>query len=58
MTGGAIVLAVLAWVLTDSVAWALVALVVAGPVLNAVGQMIVQPVQAVSRSARPSNDRG
>jgi 4-hydroxybenzoate polyprenyltransferase len=57
MTGGAVVLSVLAWEVTESVGWAIVALLAAGPVLNAVAQMVVRPVRAVRRSTRP-DDRG
>jgi hypothetical protein len=57
MTGGAVALSVLAWVLTESLGWAIAALLAAGPVLNAVAQMVVQPARAVRRSTRP-DDRG
>ena len=57
MSGGAIVLAVLVWRFTDSVGWAIVALLAAGPVLNAVAQMVVQPARAVRRSTRTGDRR-
>jgi hypothetical protein len=52
MTGGGVALSLVAWVLTGSVIWALVTLPASGPVLNAVGQMVVQPAQSVRNASR------
>ncbi len=52
MAGGGLTASLIVWLLTDSVVWALVALLASGPVLNAVGQMFVQPAQAVRNAAR------
>jgi hypothetical protein len=57
MTGGGIATALVVWGLTDSLGWALVALLASGPVLNALGQMVVQPTRA-ARGAAKERDRG
>jgi ABC-type Fe3+-siderophore transport system permease subunit len=50
MTGGGIATAVIVYLRTDSAGWALVGLLLSGVVLNAVGQAIVQPINAVRRT--------
>ena len=44
------------YAITASVGWALVGLLASGVVLNAVGQMVVQPMKAVS-ATRDSQSR-
>jgi uncharacterized protein (DUF697 family) len=61
MAGGGLVTAVVVYAITASVGWAVVGLLVSGVVLNAVGQVVVQPTKAVSGTrARetPSLPRG
>jgi ABC-type Fe3+-siderophore transport system permease subunit len=53
MAGGGLVTWVVVYAITGSVGWAVVALLVSGVVLNAVGQAVVQPMNAKSR-AHPS----
>jgi uncharacterized protein (DUF697 family) len=55
MTGGGIVAAAIVYALTNSVGWAVVGLLASGVVLNAIAQMVTQPVRAVtaSRHRRP-----
>jgi hypothetical protein len=55
MTGGAVALSLLAWVVTESLGWTFVTLLAAGPVLNAIAQMVVQPARAVRRATRPDH---
>jgi hypothetical protein len=52
MSGGGLAAAVLAYAVTGSWWWALAALLGSGVVLNAIGQMVTQPVRAVSASRR------
>jgi hypothetical protein len=56
MTGGGIAASLVVWALTESVVWALVALLASGPVLNALGQMVVQPARS-ARGAIRDRDR-
>jgi ABC-type Fe3+-siderophore transport system permease subunit len=50
MAGGGLVTAVVVYAITGSVGWAVVALLASGVVLNAVGQAVVQPMNARSRT--------
>ncbi len=52
MTGGGIACFVIVYLLTESLGWAIVALLVSGVVLNAIGQAVVQPFNA-ARGTRP-----
>jgi hypothetical protein len=52
MTGGGIAIALVVWALTDSVGWAVLALLASGPVLNAVAQIVVQPTRAARATRR------
>ena len=52
MGGGGLLIAAVVYVVTDSIGWAAVALLAAGPVLNAVAQVFTQPLKA-ARSADP-----
>lgn len=47
MTAGGVLTAVVVYVLTSSLAWALVGLLGSGVVLNAIGQIVTQPVNAI-----------
>jgi hypothetical protein len=49
---GGVVVTAIVYAMTGSVGWALVALVVSGPVLNTIGQAITQPMGAVLRNRR------
>lgn len=48
MAGGGLVTAAVVYAISGSVGWAVVALVASGVVLNAVGQMVTQPIKAVA----------
>lgn len=52
MAGGGIAAAAVTYVATTSLGWALVALLASGVVLNAVGQIVVQPVRAARGASR------
>lgn len=52
MSGGGIASAVIVYLLTDSLGWALVALLASGVVLNMLAQIVVQPFRAVSATGR------
>lgn len=52
MSGGGIATAVIVYALTDSLGWAVVGLLASGVVLNAIGQMVTQPIEAVSARRR------
>ena len=56
MAGGGLVTSAVVYAITASVGWALVGLLASGVVLNAVGQMVVQPMKAVS-ATRDSQSR-
>lgn len=45
MTGGGLLTAVVVYAITASVGWALIGLLASGVALNAVGQMVVQPIK-------------
>ena len=57
MAGGGLAISTVVWYLTGSVGWAVVALLASGPVLNAVGQMIVQPARAIRSVPRQDEAR-
>ena len=46
MAGGGLATAAVVYAITASLGWAVVGLVVSGVVLNAVGQVVVQPMKA------------
>ena len=52
MAGGGLVTSLIVWGLTGSAVWAVVALLASGPVLNAIGQVVVQPAQAARGAGR------
>ena len=52
MAGGGIAIAVIVYIVTSSIGWALVGLLASGVVLNTIAQMIIQPAKAVTRSRR------
>jgi hypothetical protein len=59
MSGGGIAIAAATYGLTGSVGWAILALLASGVVLNAIAQMVIQPITAASadrskRSTHPS----
>jgi hypothetical protein len=56
MGGGALVATLVVYARTSSVGWTVVALLAAGPVLNLLAQMAVQPARAV-RGHGPSHAR-
>jgi hypothetical protein len=51
---GAVVAAVVAYAVTGSVGWTVVAVLLAGPLCNGIGQLVTQPAHAV-KGARRSN---
>lgn len=50
MAGGGVAAGVVTWLATASVLWTIVAVLGSGVVLNALGQMVVQPVRAARHS--------
>ena len=54
MAGGGLATAAVVYAITASLGWAAVGLLVSGVVLNAVGQVVVQPMKA----ARGTRERG
>ena len=54
MAGGGLATAAVVYAITASLGWAVVGLLVSGIVLNAVGQVVVQPMKA----ARATRERG
>jgi hypothetical protein len=50
MAGGGLVTSAVAYAITGSVGWAVVGLLASGVVLNALGQAVVQPMNARSRT--------
>jgi len=50
MAGGGLVTWAVVYAFTGSVGWAVVALLASGVVLNAVGQAVIQPMNAKSRT--------
>jgi hypothetical protein len=55
MSGGGIATAVIVYVVTGSLGWALLGLLASGIFLNAIAQMVIQPVKAAiaTRHRRP-----
>lgn len=49
---GSVLIALAVYRSSQSLAWAIVALLASGPVLNAIGQVVSQPAQAVAASRR------
>ena len=52
MCAGAVVAAVVGYAVTGSVGGTVVAVLLAGPVCNGVGQLVIQPVHAVKGARR------
>ena len=52
MCAGAVVAAVVAYAVTGSFGWAVVAVLLAGPLCNGIGQLATQPVHAVKGARR------
>ena len=50
MAGGGLATAAVVYAITASVGWAVVGLLASGIVLNAIAQVIVQPMKAVKRN--------
>ena len=50
MAGGGLATAAVVYTITASVGWAVVGLLASGIVLNAIAQVIVQPMKAVKRN--------
>jgi hypothetical protein len=50
MAGGGLATSAVVYAITASVGWAVVGLLASGVVLNAVGQMVVQPMTAVGNA--------
>ena len=46
MSGGGLATGAIVYIVTGSLGWALVGLVASGIVLNAIGQIVIQPVRA------------
>jgi hypothetical protein len=57
MAGGGLATAAIVYAISDSFAWAVVGLLASGVVLNAVGQMVTQPIKAVRGSRSPTPGR-
>jgi hypothetical protein len=55
MSGGGIASAAIAYLLTDSVGWAVVTLLASGVVLNAIAQAITQPIKAATGTRRSTH---
>jgi len=55
MSGGGIATGATVYVVTGSLGWALVGLLASGIVLNAVAQIVIQPVKAVRGNRRRSS---
>jgi hypothetical protein len=53
MSGGGIATAAIILVVTGSLGWAFVGLLASGIVLNAIAQMVIQPVKAARGHRRP-----
>jgi len=47
MAGGAVATGLIAYALTGSLFWTLIAVLCSGVVLNAIGQMVTQPIHAM-----------
>jgi uncharacterized protein (DUF697 family) len=59
MAGGGVATAAVVYAITGSLGWAAVGLLASGIVLNAVGQMVIQPIKAVTGARRePGPPRG
>jgi hypothetical protein len=56
MAGGGLVVGVLVYMATTSIVWTVVAVFGSGVVLNAIGQMVTQPVKA-ARSRNHGDER-
>ena len=52
MGGGGLAAAAIVYLRTDSLGWAAVTLLASGIVLNAIAQLILQPIKAVTGSRR------
>jgi hypothetical protein len=50
MAGGGLVTSAVVYAITGSVGWAVVGLLASGVFLNAIGQVVVQPMNARSRT--------
>jgi hypothetical protein len=48
MSGGGIATAAIVYMLTASLGWAIAGLLASGVVLNAIAQIVIQPIKAVS----------
>jgi hypothetical protein len=48
MSGGGIATAVVVYMVTGSLGWATIGLLASGVVLNAIGQMVTQPIKAAT----------
>ena len=46
MAGGGVTAGVVAWLVTASWLWTVIVVLASGPVLNTIGQMLMQPVRA------------
>lgn len=58
MTGGGIAVGVIVYLVTASVGWTILGLLLSSVVLNAIGQSVTQPVKAVRRSGREAEASG
>jgi hypothetical protein len=57
MSGGGLATAVIVYVVTASIGWAIVGLFASGVVLNAVGQAITQPFKAITGTGHAKRGR-
>lgn len=58
MGGGGVAAMIIVHAVTGSVGWAVVALLASGPVLNAVAQTVVRPIEAARKARDPSSGDG
>lgn len=52
MAGGGVVVAVTVYVVTASIGWTIAGLLLSGVVLNAIGQAVTRPVEAIRGANR------
>jgi hypothetical protein len=57
MAGGGIAVAAVVYAITDSIGWTIAGLLASGVVLNAIGQVVTQPIQAARSAQRPPRPR-
>jgi hypothetical protein len=51
MSGGGLTTGIVVYILTGSLGWAIVGLLASGVVLNAIAQMLTQPISAMTKGS-------